>query len=503
MKSAKKYIAAQVIFAILYTCAIAIIPILHTNLIDEVIPKASFEGLVRIGIYYIIVIMIYLLFVFLSEKFVWKTAIYFENKMRKEIFSELTKLKFEKYSSKKTEEYFVMLTKNITQIEQDYLTPIVSFYKSLFSILIYGAIVFFYNKIMLLIILSLSVIVIFLPKMFKKRFKVYATEYIKYNEKYANIINELLKAFDMLDSSVRKAFNNKFSTETGILSKKRMRYGNIKIISNLVSGGTVIVLEMLVLIISVYLVMENIISIGVAILFFSYSKEFTEPLKEILYCINSINSTENIRKELEDFVCSDFEIINTKKLFNNNKIVLDNILVNYSDKKYLYNCSFYKGGKYIIYGESGAGKSTLLKIISGKFSTRLDELYDEDYIAYLSQEQIIFSDNFYNNVTIYGAYEKEDFNKYYIENKFLQLEDVSLMSGGEKQYIKVIRTLLQNKKIILLDEPTTGMDNLVAVKIMKLLEESDATIIMVTHNISIIDRDKWSIIDVNKVREIL
>ncbi len=507
IKKSRKYIILQIFFSILSTIAIAIIPILHKSLIDNVIPQSSFYLFEKIFICYLIAILLYLLFTFLSEKFVWRTAIDFENRMQKIIFSRFTELSYDKFSSKKTEEYYAILTKNITQIEQDYLTPKISLLKSIFSILIYGTITFVHNRLIFFIIVILSLAVVFIPKIFKGKLKSFASIYIKQNEKYANIVNELLRAFDMIDSKVKKSFNKKFSDETTLLSYKRLAYGSVKIVSNLASGGLIMILEMLVLIISVYFSMINIISIGEVVMFFSYSKSFTDPLIEILYCINAINSTEDIRKDLNEFLNQEYTDVKTIDLFINKRLILDNVEVAYPEKKYIYNCEFREGGKYIIFGESGSGKSTLLKLLAGKISNNVKVTpafnYSIDEISYLSQEQIIFSDDFYSNVTLYGAYNYNNiFSDWNYEDKYSNREDVSLMSGGEKQYIKIIRSLIQNKKLLLLDEPTTGMDDTTAKKIMESLSKSRNTIIVVTHNISIIDKNKWSLLNIDTVRKI-
>ncbi|WP_297282137.1 ABC transporter ATP-binding protein [uncultured Anaerococcus sp.] len=501
------YIILQILFSILSTITIAAIPILHKILIDDVIPQSSLIHLKKIFIYYLIAILSYLLFTFLSEKFVWRTAIDFENRMQKIIFSRLTELNYDRYSSKKTEEYYALLTKNITQIEQDYLTPEISLFKSLFSILIYGTITFIYNKLIFFIILILSLTVVFIPKVFKGKLKSLASIYIKQNEKYANIVNELLRAFDMIDSKVKKSFNSKFSYETTLLSGKRLDYGSVKIVSNLVSGGLIMILEMIILIISVYFSIINIITVGEVVMFFSYSKSFTDPLTEILYCINAINSTEDIRNDLNEFLNQEPTDISFNELFTDDRLIIDNVEVTYPDKKYIYNCEFRKGGKYIIFGDSGSGKSTLLKLLAGKVSDNAKVSpsfnYSNDEISYLSQEQIIFSDDFYNNVTLYGAYNYNDNLTNFYDDKYINKEDVSVMSGGEKQYIKIIRSLIQNKKLLLLDEPTTGMDEMSAKRIMESISNLEDTVVVVTHNISIVNQDKWSLLNIDEVREII
>lgn len=506
IKESKKYIFLQIIFFIISTIALALIPILNKILVDDIISKNSFKGLKIVALYYLIAIIGYLVFTFLSEKFVWLTAIVFENKMQKNVFSKLTDLSYQEYSTKKTEGYYALLTKNITQIEQDYLTPKISLYKSGFSILIYGSILLFYNKTIFSITFILSILVVLFPKIFKGRLKLAASTYIKQNEKYANIVNELLRAFDLLDSKVKKSFNKKFSEQTDDLSEKRLKFGSIKVISNLLSGGSIMILEMIVIIISVYYCMIGIISVGEVIMFLSYSKSFTDPLTEILYCINAINSTEDIRKDLDAF--SNINNIPEKKksLYENNKLVIRNTSVDYSEKKYIYNYDFNKGKKYAIYGESGSGKSTLLKLIAGKLPNKAivnsDINFSMDDIAYLSQDQIIFSDSFGNNISLFGAYDERDIlANYEINEKYLNKIDVSSMSGGEKQYIKVLRSLAQKKPLLLLDEPTTGMDYVTACKVVDYISKLDTTVLLVTHNLSVIDSDKWCLLDIDEVRE--
>lgn len=149
-----------------------------------------------------------------------------------------------------------------------------------------------------------------------------------------------------------------------------------------------------------------------------------------------------------------------------------------------------------------------MKLLAGKISNNVKVTpafnYSNDEISYLSQEQIIFSDDFYNNVTLYGAYNYNNiFSDCNYEDKYSNRQDVSLMSGGEKQYIKIIRSLIQNKKLLLLDEPTTGMDDTTAKKIMESLSKSRKTIIVVTHNTSIINKDKWCFLNIDEVRKIV
>lgn len=64
------------------------------------------------------------------------------------------------------------------------------------------------------------------------------------------------------------------------------------------------------------------------------------------------------------------------------------------------------------------------------------------------------------------------------------------LSGGEQQRIAIIKLILQGSRIILADEPTSGLDKeneSIVMKLLKELNEDGITIIMVTHNMNLLD----------------
>lgn len=58
------------------------------------------------------------------------------------------------------------------------------------------------------------------------------------------------------------------------------------------------------------------------------------------------------------------------------------------------------------------------------------------------------------------------------------------LSGGQRQRLALARTFLTNRPIVIMDEPTTGLDQVMSFQIMKALKElaKDKTVLLVTHN---------------------
>ncbi|UPO98157.1 ATP-binding cassette domain-containing protein (plasmid) [Cetobacterium somerae] len=176
-------------------------------------------------------------------------------------------------------------------------------------------------------------------------------------------------------------------------------------------------------------------------------------------------------------------------------IEIKNLKKYYKDRLILEitNLNFSKGKIYSILGRNGAGKSTLLKILGGILSYDEGNLrYDRDNVILSTQEPLFFKGNVIYNITEPFKLRnlKIELDKVTIFLKEFQIEklkesSVDNLSGGEKAKIQFIRTILYNKKILLLDEPTASMDKkstYVVERILSELRDMGCLIIIVTHD---------------------
>lgn len=165
-------------------------------------------------------------------------------------------------------------------------------------------------------------------------------------------------------------------------------------------------------------------------------------------------------------------------------------------------------GDYIcITGENGSGKSTLLKGILGLNPLKSGKI---DYfgiskreIGYLPQQTSIqrdFPASVYE-VVISGCLGKRGIRPYY-NKKERQLADYNIerlgiadlkkrsyreLSGGQQQRVMLARALCASERMILLDEPITGLDPMVTAElysIIRQLNNDGVTVIMVSHDAS-------------------
>ena len=167
------------------------------------------------------------------------------------------------------------------------------------------------------------------------------------------------------------------------------------------------------------------------------------------------------------------------------------------------NLKVKKGSFTCIVGENGSGKSTLLKCILGLNKGYTGEIEKETHIGYLPQkseiqsnfpasiEEVVLSGTISNNIKSV-FYKKED--KEIAKNIMEKLDIYSIrkkcfadLSGGQQQRVLIARALCATKDIIILDEPTNGLDPSIAKQIYELLDElkknEKITILMVSHDI--------------------
>ena len=189
---------------------------------------------------------------------------------------------------------------------------------------------------------------------------------------------------------------------------------------------------------------------------------------------------------------------------------IKNLSFNYDDTAILENVSFQvNAGEFIgIFGPNGGGKTTLLRLIMGFLKPRAGsiEIFGlppdkaQKYISYVPQRlrfdkdfpisvfELVLSGRL-SNLSWYGRFSQED------KNLGMQmLERVGMadfknasfgtLSGGQAQRVLIARALVSNPKLLLLDEPTAGVDNDAENEIYQILRTlDDVTILMVTHHL--------------------
>lgn len=169
-----------------------------------------------------------------------------------------------------------------------------------------------------------------------------------------------------------------------------------------------------------------------------------------------------------------------------------------------------KGDLYAFLGENGAGKTTTIKIIAGLYSptsgkvfidnvnVQTDPVTAKSYIGYIPDQPFLY-DKLTGREFLYFSGGLYNLNKQYIKEKikkyvdFLQIgswidKKTEEYSQGMKQRITIASALLHDPRLLILDEPTIGLDPQSAVIVKNLLRKkaSEGTaVFMSTHSLPV------------------
>lgn len=186
-----------------------------------------------------------------------------------------------------------------------------------------------------------------------------------------------------------------------------------------------------------------------------------------------------------------------------------NLCLGYDGKEILHNLNFeiYAGEYLCIVGENGSGKSTLMKTVLGLQKPLSGEILTGDglssnEIGYLPQQTIVQKDfpATVSEIVLSGCQGACGIRPFYTkEEKKRAAENIDKMgitnlakrcyrelSGGQQQRVLLARALCGTKKMLLLDEPVSGLDPKVTEEMYELihkLNKDGITVIMISHDI--------------------
>lgn len=242
----------------------------------------------------------------------------------------------------------------------------------------------------------------------------------------------------------------------------------------------------------------------------------------------SLNRIEAIRKFVPEEVVFEKEIELSKQA----DIEIESLSYRYEGEKndaiYQLQLSIPHGQKLALLGKSGAGKSTLLQILQGaieptsgtvKVNGYAPILYGENIhnmVGVLNQKPYLFATTVENNIRLGNQHATteeiqevirkvrlDDYINSLPDGLQTQMEETGQrFSGGERQRIALARILLQDTPIVILDEPTIGLDPVTESELVETILSTlqDKTIIWITHHLTGIEQmDKVLFLDKGQI----
>ncbi|MBP3461299.1 MAG: peptidase domain-containing ABC transporter [Bacilli bacterium] len=504
----------KVIILSLFITILSIIGSFYLEYIINGINKNNKSLLSIISIIFIIIYILKNTIDYIRNKILLKITKKINLKLTNDIFSKIILLPYEYFKNRTTGEVLTRIN-DLNIVSQTIIKVIITIILDM-SLSIISA--FFLIKIsyklfiITCIILALYFLII---KIYKKESEK-LLEKIKEEEANLNsYIIENINGFETIKGlSLEKNIIDNYKLRNYNLLNENYNYENKFIkeyfLKNIIDDLGIV----LIVFIGSILVINKEVTLGNLITYNSLFLFYINPLKNIVKLYKDIKEAKISYNRINELVYEEkentiyhnllFKNIKIKNLsfsYDNIKEELKNINLEIKDKE-----------KIMIIGKSGSGKSTLLKLIKKYYQVDDDKIFIDDVdinkiskkevnhnITYVSQNEILFTDTLYNNLVLGRKIKLKRINKIikklyfdFMDNNGLNMlieENGFNLSGGQKQRIVLARSLLNNFKILILDEALSEIDINLERKILKNILKiyKDKTIILVSHRYNNID----------------
>lgn len=437
------------------------------------------------------------------------------NYLRCDIFTKILNKDMKDFSLDNSGKYISILYNDIKIIEDSLLNNIFLVISSFISFIISLLFLFSISPSIVIFIVIFGILGFVIPNALSKKLIIEKNNYSHNLEEITSVTKDLFSGFEVIKGfNIGSKINTIFKNSSNTVESTKKKYSILESIIKGFSLSFSVTVYLGVLILGGYLMYKGEISVGTAIIIIQLSTHIVGPVKTSISLINQIKSVSLIADKIDEILydsCEDIEEVSLPKF--ENSIEVKNLDFSYTnDRKALnnINLTFEKNKKYAIVGESGCGKSTLIKLLMRYYkdyngdilidNKDIHKIFSNDLyknMSMIQQNVFMFDDSIKENIKLFANYSDEEVlsicDRSGLSNLISRLpnginslvgENGNKLSGGEKQRIAIARSLINNTKILILDESTSALDNETAYNLeSSLLSINDLTLIVVTHKL--------------------
>ena len=443
--------------------------------------------------------------------------------LRRTLYNHIQRLSLAEYDKTQTGDLISRVTSDINAVQDFINSALLGIIVNVLTLVGMAGVMFYINWRFTLIALSIAPALFAVVYYLTRRIKKASREVRKKESELVSIVQEVLtsvrvvKAFAREDFEVTRFESQSLENVETALEARSIKAKLSPIVDVMVAAGTCLVLAY-----GARLALSGQISAGVLIVFLLYLGKMYKPMRELSKSTDTVSKAivgyERIEEVLEiEARVRDLPGARKAPRFKG-KIEFDHVNFAYDDKiPVLKDMSFEieSGQVAAIVGPSGVGKTTIISLIPRLYdpqsgTIKIDGVDIRRYklkslreqISFVLQETLLFHTSVWENI----AYGKPDASPDQIiraakeanAHEFIvQLsegygtmvgERGVTLSGGQRQRIAIARAIVRNTPILVLDEPTTGLDSSSEQAVIEALERlmKGKTCIVVAHHLSTI-----------------
>ena len=430
--------------------------------------------------------------------------------MREDLFKKIISQDTEFFKKNQGGEIISRVTSDLENVSSLLYRGLEDFLFSVISII--GAIflMFNFNRELTLLTMAPLPFAIYLTFIQNKKMKISYLNIRKDFSKLAdNIHNNIKLIFFIKDNVLEDKKTDIFNARNEELLKTEKK--SIRNASILMSGINFYnqITHLIIIFAGGYLHIKGEISLGVIVSFILLTNRFRIYLLRLLGLADTFQKGMTGIERFSEIMSLESE--KTGNIYLNEEIrniKINNLSFSYDSKNIFNNLSLdiSKGDRVAFVGESGVGKTTIFSLLKKNLKEfqgeilindiNINKINKKEYlkkIGSVDQNEHIMDANLIENISVvknnFSDYDFEQaiklalIDELYSDNKDSKIENN--ISSGQKQRISIARLFLKRPDVVLLDEGTSALDNILEAQIMKnILEEfKDKIVISIAHRL--------------------
>lgn len=481
IKANLKYLILSILFALLSTVSFYFL----TSNMGKVVDAAgagNFEIIKESSLYALLFIVLWVFTSYLmlnsSNNFSNNVALSLNRDYCRAVFLMPTAI----YDKKSNDYYINLMNEDLNILRRDYFLTLSHFASYVIQAIVFLVGLFLISPYFCALSLVFSLLSFFISKFVTKKLQALQMEVSQSNEeKFGGIKEIVFGSHTIKQSGNEETFINRYLKVLG-KNLSTIKESNIKMnIFNQSMRGVGLLSQLVILSLGALLILKGTVTTGDLIMSMFFITSVSDAVGNAIETYNNIKSTKGVGDKFLNMLKSNEELPKGRALALEAGKVKDGVSVknfsfSFGDRDIFKNFSYElaDGGTYAVIGESGSGKTTIVEAIlnynkryKGKIYINGEELKDLSYsdIVYIPADYLI--------------------------SKFGVLQDKAKMSSGQRKKAQFDLSLLTDKSVYIIDEPTNFLDleNKEAIaRLISDLHDKGKIIIMITHDKDIMNK---------------
>ncbi|WP_088103238.1 ABC transporter ATP-binding protein [Halalkalibacter urbisdiaboli] len=528
-----------VVLLVILSSALGLLgPFLIGIAIDRYLVTLDGQGLIYWLIGLLVVYILYSVTLWLQNMTMIQIAQRTIYSLRTQLFTHLHKLSIPFFDKRQHGELMSRATNDIENISSTLNTSVIQIISSVLTFIGILAVMLWLSPLLTALTLTIIPFMVFGMKWITKRTGTYFKEQQRHVGDMNGYIEEtisgqkIVKTFSQEQRVIDEFYNKNqrlrkasfwAQTYSGFIPKLMNVLNNLSFTIIAAIGGV--------------MALNQMISIGVIVIFTEYARQFTRPLNDLANQFNTLLSAvagaERVFEMLDEPIERDVENAISLPSIKGD-VTFNNVSFSYGEEKTLSNVSFEaRAGETIaLVGPTGAGKTTIINLLSRFYEFDSGQILLDGYditkmkrenirkqMAFVLQDTFLFEGTIRENIR-YGKLkasdkEVEEAAKQANAHSFIckmtngydtvLSQDGGGISQGQRQLLAIARAILADPTLLILDEATSNIDTMTEIKIQEALQRllKGRTSFVIAHRLNTVRQaDKILVLQEGKVIEI-